>query len=263
MVRDYAFIDRKYAYEYPRAAHVTDAVVFRFDGQRLYLLLVERGADPEKGHWALPGGFLNMDETVEQCCRRELEEETGLTDAYMKQIGTFSDIERDPRGRVLSTAYYALVKPETEVTAGDDAARAQWFPLRDVLMANRPDLMQEEDFSVIGGSHTRHPLLLAFDHARILRTAVQRLREDMYFRPVAFELLPSAFTQPQLQRLYEEILGKSFDRRNFARKMIAEGILVPTGEKEVSHTHRCGNLYRFDITAYTAMKKEDQTSIEF
>lgn len=239
---DYRFVDRMYAYEYPRAAMVTDAVVFRFDGKQLQLLLVERGADPEKGKWALPGGFMNMDETVEECCRRELWEETdirsvktteGLMTPYMKQIGTFSEIHRDPRGRVLSTAYYALVRSDY-CRAGDDAAKAQWFSL----------------------SELPH---MAFDHERIYRVAMQRLKEDIHFRPVAFELLDEKFTLPDLQRVYEQILGVSFDRRNMKKKLMSVGILIDCKEIQECHLHRGGHLYRLDRKAYALMKYKGQS----
>lgn len=239
---DYRFVDRMYAYEYPRAAMVTDAVVLRFDGWRLQLLLIERGNDPEKGKWALPGGFMNMDETVEECCRRELWEETdirstktpeGVNLPYMKQIGTFSEIHRDPRGRVLSTAYYVLTNSDY-VRAGDDAAKAQWFALDELPR-------------------------LAFDHERIYRVAMQRLREDLHFRPVAFELLPAQFTLPQLQRLYEQILGTKFDRRNMKKKLMSVGILVDCHETQECHLHRGGNLYSLDRKAYAVMKNSGQS----
>lgn len=239
MVHDYEFINRKYAYDYPRAASTADAVVFRFDGERLYLLLIRRKNEPYKDAWAFPGGFLDMEETIDACCRRELEEETHIKTAYLKQIGHFTDVGRDPRGRVLSTAYYALVKPDVVARADDDAAEVRWYALDEL-----PEL--------------------AFDHARVLRVALQRLREDAYFRPVVYQLLPDTFTMPQLQRLYEQLLQVKFsDRRNFKRRLTTLGIAVPTGEKEVCHTHRCGNLYRFDEAAYIRMKKQSPFNMEF
>lgn len=255
-----------YAYEYPRAAMVTDAVVFRFDGQRLQLLLVERKHDPEKGQWALPGGFMNMDETVEQCCRRELEEETGIRSSkspdgniipYMKQIGTFSDVNRDPRGRVISTAYYVLVKSDF-AQAGDDAANVKWISLDRVSGLQNKSRVRPANDLVQDGT-----VRLAFDHLRILRVALQRLKEDLLFRPVAFELMPEKFTIPDLQRLYEQILGITFDRRNFKKKMEAADILIELGETEECHTHRGGNLYRFDWKKYGLMKNDSLMKREF
>lgn len=268
-MRDYTFINRMYAYEYPRAAMVTDAVVFRFDGQRLQLLLIERGSNPCKGQWALPGGFMEMEETVEQCCRRELEEETGICSVlregqmfpYMKQIGTFSDPERDPRGRVVSTAYYALVCDDY-VHAGDDAVNAQWFPVSEVLDANLRSAAELGEFSIMGENETKS-LRLAFDHAQILRVALQRLREDVHFRPVAFRLMPSEFTIANLQRLYEQILDVKFDRRNFLKKMLQSGIIEDLNRKEECHVHRCGKLYRFNPQQYSIMKREALVKNEF
>ena len=164
-------------------------------------------------------------------------EETGLESGYMEQLGVFSDVARDPRGRVITTAFYALVRM-TEVKGGDDAAEARWFRIKDVPR-------------------------LAFDHDRILRVAVQRLREDLHFRPIGFELLPERFSIPQLQRLYESILDIRFDRRNFQKKMLSTGILVDTGEKDEAAKHRAGMLYEFNKEQYDAMKRDGSMRLEF
>lgn len=144
---------QQYTYDYPRPAVTTDCVVFGLDGQNLKVLLIERGQEPYKGHWAFPGGFLNMDETAEQCAVRELKEETGLDLHDMKQIGAFSDVNRDPRGRVITIAFYALTKPAA-VQGGDDAAQAKWFSLKELPP-------------------------LAFDHDLILCEARMKLREEL------------------------------------------------------------------------------------
>ena len=170
----------KYHYKYPHPSVTTDCVIFGFDGTKLKVLLVERGIDPYKGHWAFPGGFLRMDETAESGALRELREETGLEGAYIKQFHTFSDPNRDPRERVLTIAYYALVRIQ-EVKGGDDATRAEWFALDEVPS-------------------------LAFDHDLILRMAQKELRRQIYFEPIGFELLPENFTIKELQLLYETIL---------------------------------------------------------
>ena len=188
-----------YTYEYPRPSVATDCVVFGFDGRELQVLLIERGNDPFKGYWAFPGGFMNMDESAESGALRELQEETGLVINVLKQLGAFTDVNRDPRGRVVSIAFYALVRP-SEVTGGDDASEARWFALDDVPR-------------------------LAFDHDYILRKAMQQLRKDIHFEPIGFELLNKSFTMSELQRLYEAILGVRFDRRNFEKKMLQTGIL--------------------------------------
>lgn len=190
---------QKYTYEYPHPAVATDCVVFGFDGHELKILLIERGIEPYKGLWAFPGGFLKMDESAEQCALRELKEETGLDLRYLKQLGAFTDVYRDPRERVISIAFYALAK-KSDVQGGDDAAKAQWFAINEV-------------------PH------LAFDHDYILRKAMQKLREDIHFEPIGFDLLDNEFTMSELQRLYEAILGVHFDRRNFYKKMLQTGII--------------------------------------
>ncbi|MBO4646123.1 MAG: NUDIX hydrolase [Bacteroidales bacterium] len=195
-----------YTYEYPRPAVATDCVVFGFDGRELQILLIERGNEPYKGYWAFPGGFMNMDESAEQCALRELQEETGLTINMLKQLGAFTDVHRDPRGRVVSIAFYALVRP-TEVKGGDDASEARWFAIDDVPR-------------------------LAFDHDYILRKAMQQMRKDIHFEPIGFELLNKSFTMSELQRLYEAILGVRFDRRNFEKKMLQTGILQIVEDEE-------------------------------
>ena len=195
-----------YTYEYPRPAVAADCVVFGFNGRDLQILLIERGNEPFKGCWAFPGGFMNMDETAEQSALRELQEETGLAINRIKQLGAFSDVQRDPRGRVVSIAFYALVRP-AEVTGGDDASEARWFALDDVPR-------------------------LAFDHDYILRKAMQQLRRDIHFEPIGFELLNKSFTMPELQRLYEAILGVRFDRRNFEKKILQTGILQIVEDEE-------------------------------
>ena len=190
---------QSYTYPYPHPAVATDCVVFGFDGHELKILLVERGVEPFKGLWAFPGGFLRMEETAEQCALRELKEETNLDLRYLKQLGAFSDIHRDPRERVISIAFYALAK-KADVKGGDDAAKAQWFPIDETPR-------------------------LAFDHDYILRKAMKKIREDIHFEPIGFDLLDEQFTMPELQRLYEAILGVHFDRRNFYKKMLQTGIL--------------------------------------
>ena len=181
----------KYHYKYPHPSvttdcvifGLTDCVIFGFDGTRLNVLLIERGNDPYKGCWAFPGGFLNMDESALEGAKRELYEETGLRDAYIHQFHAFSAPDRDPRERVISIAYFALVRL-TDVKAGDDAAKAQWFPLDEIPP-------------------------LAFDHDKMLREALKALRRIIHFEPIGVELLPENFTKTQLQSLYEAILGKS------------------------------------------------------
>ena len=217
-----------YTYDYPRPAVTTDCVIFGYDGKELKVLLIERGIEPFKGCWAFPGGFLNMDEDALTGARRELKEETGLEDAFIEQFHTFSEPGRDPRGRVITIAHYALVKIQ-EVEGGDDAAQARWFPIGEVPP-------------------------LAFDHDRILRMAMSRLKERIHFEPVGFELLPDVFTMPQLQNLYESILEVHFDRRNFASKMLKLGILEDTGDRPAGASSRIPVSYRFNKEKYNELK---------
>ena len=220
----------KYHYKYPHPSVTTDCVIFGFDGTKLRVLLVERGIEPFKGSWAFPGGFLQMDEPAEAGALRELQEETGLQGAYIKQFHTFSDPKRDPRERVLTIAYYALVRIQ-EVKGGDDAAKAEWFALDDVPS-------------------------LAFDHDLILRMALKELRKQIHFEPVGFELLPETFTMPQLQTLYEAILEVNFDRRNFANKMLKLGILEETGSRPKDAARSIPVQYRFNQDKYKEMKSK-------
>lgn len=218
----------KYHYKYPHPSVTTDCVIFGFDGVKLKVLLIERGLEPFRGRWAFPGGFLKMDEAAEQGALRELEEETGLTGAYIKQFHTFTDPERDPRERVITIAYYALVRLR-DVKGGDDAARAQWFDLDEVPA-------------------------LAFDHDRILRMAMQELRRQIHFEPIGFELLPEKFTMSALQHLYEAILDVKFDRRNFSKKMLHFGLLDQLEERAKVSQARESILYTFNAERYNEMK---------
>ncbi len=218
----------KYSYKYPHPSVTTDCVIFGFDGSRLKVLLVERGVEPFKGKWALPGGFLRMDESAEQGALRELQEETGLKTAYIKQFHTFTDPDRDPRERVITIAYYALVRLQ-DVVAGDDAARAGWFSLDEVPS-------------------------LAFDHDRILRTAIQEIRRQIHFEPVGFELLPPEFTVKELQLLYEAILDVKFDRRNFYKKM--QHLELLTQVKTSAQERRQPFLFRFNAAKYSELKQK-------
>ena len=187
-------------YKYEHMAVTTDCVIFTYDDWKLKVLLIRRGAEPCKNMWAFPGGFLKTDETAEQGALRELVEETALTPSSpIVQLGVFSDVDRDPRERVITIAFYALVK-HADVLGGDDADEAAWFPVDELPP-------------------------LAFDHEKIFKAAMEKLRRDIHFQPVGFDLLDSYFTIPDLQRLYEAILGVKFDRRNFQRKILASGIL--------------------------------------
>lgn len=218
-----------YTYQYPRPALTVDCVVFAVDADGLKVLLIERGGEPFLGQWALPGGFVDMGETTDEAARRELEEETGLTNIFLEQLYTFSAVHRDPRERVVSVGYYALVKPSV-VQAGSDASKAQWFDVGEL-----PEL--------------------AFDHANILAVALERLRGKVRYQPLGFELLPTKFTLGQLQRLYESILGRALDKRNFRRAFLRMGILEELEEIEDGVSHRPSRLYRFQKAEYKRLVK--------
>lgn len=219
----------QYCYKYPHPAVTTDCVIFGFDGTQLKVLLIKRGIEPYKGRWAFPGGFLNLNESAEEGALRELKEETGFTAEYMEQFHTYSNPERDPRERVITIAYLALVKIG-EVKGGDDAAEAGWF-----AVGNIPQL--------------------AFDHDVILRDALARLRERIHFHPIGYELLPDKFTLKELQTLYEAILGIHFDRRNFAKKMLHLDILTQLDETVWPTPKRAANLYKFNLDKYSELKQ--------
>ena len=228
----------QYTYEYPHPAVTADCVVFGYDGKELRVLLIKRGAEKEASttayvrEWALPGGFLDVeqDKTIAHTAQRELKEETGLKLGIkdFKEAATFSDIKRDPRERVITIAHYALVKL-SEVQADTDADKADWFSL-----SNIPHL--------------------AFDHDKILRVAFSRMKQDIHFEPVGFELLPEVFTLPQLQHLYESILEVKFDRRNFANKMKHFGMLSEVSIDTPRHGTRTPIKYRFNKENYERLK---------
>ena len=228
----------QYIYEYPHPAVTADCVVFGYDGKELKVLLIKRGSEKEAsatayvGEWALPGGFLDVekDKNIAHTAKRELREETGLNLAVkeFREVGTYSDIKRDPRERVITIAHYALVKL-AEVQADTDADKAEWFARKDVPS-------------------------LAFDHDKILRDAFSRLKQDIHFEPVGFDLLPEVFTLPQLQNLYESILEVKFDRRNFANKMKHYGILSEVDDDTPRHGTRTPVKYRFDKDNYDRLK---------
>ncbi|MGA2232243.1 MAG: NUDIX domain-containing protein [Tepidisphaeraceae bacterium] len=221
-----------YSYEYPRPALTVDCVVFGFDEGDLKVLLIQRGLDPFKGRWALPGGFVDMDEPLEAAAFRELREETGLGDVFLEQLYTFGTPGRDPRGRTVSVAYYALVALEgRKLAASTDAADAAWFSVSELPS-------------------------LAFDHDAIVETAVQRLRGKVRYQPIGFELLPEKFTLSQLQHLYETILERELDKRNFRKKILGMNVLKETDEIEADVAHRAARLYRFDEARYRKLVKK-------
>lgn len=218
--------------KYPRPSVTVDCVVFGLDEARLKVLLIERALAPFEGHWALPGGFVRTDETLDQAARRELAEETGVHPAYLEQLYTFGALNRDPRRRVISVAYFALVKlSDHQIQAATDARAAQWFDADE-------------------------PPTLAFDHNEILTVALNRLRAKVRYQPIGFDLLPQRFTLTMLQQLYEIVLGHALDKRNFRKKIKGMGVVVPLEEFQRGVAHRAARLYRFDRERYKALSAE-------
>ena len=227
-----------YTYDYPRPSVTVDVVVFGYDGgHELKLLLIQRGGEPFKGQWALPGGFVDMDEDLESSALRELEEETGVRDLFVEQLYTFGAPGRDPRGRVISVAYFALVNlTEHPAVAASDAAQAEWYRL-----GTLPEL--------------------AFDHAHIIRMATERLRAKVRYQPIGFELLPEEFTLAELQALYETVLGvPEFNKRNFRTRIMKTGILTEVGRQE-NVPHRPAVLYRFNEDRYRQLVEQRDSAV--
>lgn len=221
-----------YTYDHPRPSLTVDCVVFGVDEADLKVLLIKRHLEPFKHEWALPGGFVQMDEGLEAAARRELREETNITEIYLEQLFTFGDVDRDPRGRVVTVAFYALAKLSSHrVLAATDAEDVAWFAVHDLPT-------------------------LAFDHESIIEVALERLRAKVRYAPVGFELLPKKFTLSQLQRLYEIILERALDKRNFRKKILAMDLLIETDEIETDVAHRAARLYRFDARKYRKLARQ-------
>jgi len=215
-----------YTYEYPRPSVTVDCVVFGLDEDDLKVLLIQRNLEPFGGKWALPGGFVKLFESLDEAARRELKEETGVDHARLEQLYTFGDVSRDPRERVITVAYYALANlADHKVKAATDARHAAWFPVDELPT-------------------------LAFDHKHILDVALERLKGKVRYQPIGFELLPEKFTLTQLQRLYEKILERDLDKRNFRKKILGMDLLIETDEIEQDVAHRAARLYRFDEKKY-------------
>lgn len=220
-----------FTYKYPHPAVTVDGVVFGFDETDLKLLLIRRRIEPNKGAWALPGGFVNINEGLEEAARRELHEETGIEELYLEQLYTFGEPKRDPRERVISVAYYALVKlSEHTVRAASDAIEVAWFPVAELPT-------------------------LAFDHERIVDTGLKRLKAKVRYEPIGFELLPEKFTLGELQRLYETVLEQSLDKRNFRKRILGMELLEALDEYQQDVAHRAAQFYRFNHQRYEQLKK--------
>jgi 8-oxo-dGTP diphosphatase len=206
-----------------------DIVIFTVQDGQLRALLVRRKYPPFEGQWAIPGGFVNPDESLESAALRELTEETGVNDVYLEQLFTFGEPGRDPRGRVVTVAYFALVSSGRQIIAGSDAAQARWFSFHELPK-------------------------LAFDHGAILDYAVLRLRNKLQYTTVGFQLLPPEFTLGELQDVYEAILGKTLDKRNFRRKMKILKVLSPLPRFKRQGVGPKARLYRFSAASFEKLK---------
>ena len=220
----------RYCYDYPRPAATVDCVVFGFDEGDLTVLLIQRELEPFAGQWALPGGFVRIDETLDAAARRELAEETGVGTVFLEQLYSFGAVDRDPRERVISVAYYALVKiADHRVKAATDARNAGWFAVDDLPS-------------------------LAFDHADIVAAGLRRLKGKVRYEPIGFELLPEKFTLSQLQHLYEACLETPIDKRNFRKKILALGLLE-NGRNPAGRCTARPRLYRFDARRFLMIQE--------
>ena len=210
-----------------------DAVVFGYSSENnLSVLLIKRGVDPFKNTWALPGGLVLEKESLEAAVQRELKEETGVTIDYLEQLYTYGNPERDPRNRVISVSYFALVKPHHfKIQADTDAAEAQWFSINDL-----PEL--------------------AFDHSVILQTAKDRLKAKLTYQPIGFDLLEKEFPFSDLEHLYTSILEKNIDRRNFRKKILSFDILEETNKISNKGSGRPAKLFKFNTKKYNNLLKE-------
>ena len=217
---------------YKKPSVTVDCVVFGLDEEDLKIILVERGLEPFKDRWALPGGFVHIDESLAVAAMRELQEETGVGNVFLEQLYTFGDVDRDPRDRVISVAYYALVNlGGLKIKAATDARSAAWFSVDDIPK-------------------------LAFDHNRIFDVALKRLRGKVRYEPIGFELLPEKFTLGQLQRMYEKILEQDIDKRNFRKKILGMELLKELDEVQMDVAHRAARLYKFDERKYRQLKEK-------
>lgn len=213
-----------------RSAFSVDCVIFGFDEQDLKVLLIKRGTEPFKGQWALPGDLVSPEEDLDKSAQRVLNELTGLPNVYMDQLKTFGQLGRHPMGRVITVAYYSLVKIEDyNVASSSWAEQAEWRPLNELPA-------------------------LAFDHQSILLEAQKRLKEKVRSQPIGFELLPAKFTLSELQQLYEAVLEIELDKRNFRKKILGMELLTDLQEMQSNVAHRPAKLYQFDAHKYEALK---------
>ncbi len=231
-----AFLASYDASEFPHPSLAVDVVLLTLREERLHALLDERDAQPQLGSWALPGGFVGMEESLEEAAHRVLSRKAGLDEVFVEQLFTFGAPDRDPRTRVISVAYYALVDLRRVEAIEDEGRR---------LAPLEVPWEGELGGPVVALGPDGDPLPLAFDHAAILGTAALRLRGKLDYAPIGFELLPDTFTLRQLQSVHEAVLGRTVNKDSFRRRMLASGRLEATGQREHDVIHRPAELYRY------------------
>lgn len=220
------------AFPNPQIKLTVDAIVFGYNAGKISILLIQRKYEPFKGKWAIPGGFVLENESLEEAVQRELKEETGVSINYLEQLYTFGAVDRDPRGRVVSVAYFGLIHPDGHtLEASTDAELAQWFEID-----NLPEL--------------------SFDHKHILNVAIERLKGKITYEPIGFELLENKFPFSDLEKLYTTLLGRSIDRRNFRKKINNLNILDELDEKVSLGAGRPASLFKFNEKRYKQLKEE-------
>jgi len=217
--------------DFYKSAFSVDNVIFGFDGNNLKVLLIKRKHDPFAGYWALPGDIVQPDQDLDEGAIQVLEKLTGIKDVYLEQVHTFGKVNRHPRGRVITVAYYSLIKiGEEDIRPSSFADKVEWKEIRAIES-------------------------LAFDHLDIVNTCLSRLRRNIKYRPIGFELLPKKFTLTELQNLYESILEKELDKRNFRKKILSMNVLKTHNELQKGVAHRPAKLYSFDAYKYEAAKE--------
>jgi 8-oxo-dGTP diphosphatase len=209
----------------PRHLIAVDCIIFGFENSKLKLLIMQRKVEPQKGEWSLMGGFVQQDESIDAAAARVLKQTTGLENIYMDQLHCYGDVGRDTGARVLSMAYYALIRIKEHDHVLAEGHGAHWLEL-----------------------HQIPPLI--FDHNKMIEDALKKLRDNAHFHPIGFELLPEKFTLSQLRSLYEEIYQHELDRRNFRKKLLSMGILEKLEEKDKTTSKKGAHLYRFDKQKY-------------
>ncbi len=209
-----------------------DCVIFGYEDSELEVLLRKRASQPGKGMWSLPGGFVNKGERVLEAAQRVLEQTTGVRSTYLEEVGVFDAVDRYPLWRVFTIGHVALICPEQyALKPGSDSTEVRWFPIRDVPK-------------------------LPFDHLEIMQVALEKLRKRVRYQPIGFEILPKKFTLPQLQRLYEVILGKDLDKRNFRKKILGMHFVKRLPETDRNSGRRPAFLYEFDSEKYEKLQQQ-------